>query len=777
MADRSGRARPTRAPNQMMLRRTLFLMIVCGIVAFIVLGIQLFRLQILDHDRYESAAIGQQLRETTVSASRGTIYDRNNKILAASADVSTIFISPAEIAKNKEDPVLIAQGLSEILGVDYGKILEMTQDTKSWYKTVMRKVEDDLTEQVRQFKSEHELIGVKIESDTKRYYPYGSLASHVIGFVGTDNYGLSGIESYYDDTLSGADGRVIRATTSAGTQLLYTNFEDYYDAEDGSDIVLTIDATIQYYLEKHLKQAVEDYDIQKGAAAIAMNPKTGEILGLVSLDNFDLNDYQAVSEETQAEIDSAVTDEEKNEIRSAAQQKMWRNKAISDTYEPGSTFKIITLSMALEEGVTTLNDSFYCGGSIQVTGDNEPRKCWKTAGHGSQTLTQSVQHSCNVAFITLGVRLGAQTFYRYAEAFGFLNLPEDTSAYPTAKTGIDIAGESGSIWWTQDVFYQPLNLSQLAAASFGQTFTITPIQLITAVSACVNGGYLMKPYLVKEVVASDGEISTANQPTVVRQVISEQTSAQVRQILERVVGDPVDGTGKNAYVAGYEIGGKTGTSEKVAQDAAGATQKEYIVSFIGVAPASDPQVVVLVLLDTPSTATGIYISGGNMGAPTVGRIMADILPYLGVEADYSEQELQVIDKTVPAVKGMTLAEAQNAVTKAGLTYRVIGDGEMVTDQLPTAYSVIASDSQIILYAGAEPSPDLEAVPSLINYSYKDAALILSGYGLFVQADGSVTSPEYQMVSTQSIPEGEMVEHGTVVHVTLVSSDTGILGHY
>ena len=452
MAKKSGRKKQVRGPNQMMLRRTLFLMIVCGIVAFIVLAIQLFRLQILDHDKYESLAIDQQVRETNVSANRGTIYDRNGKILAASADVSNIFISPAEIKKNNEDPVLIAQGLSEILGVDYGKILEMTQDTGSWYKTVARKVEDDLTEQVRQFKSENNLIGVKIESDTKRYYPYGSLASHVIGFVGTDNYGLSGIESYYDDVLTGTDGRVIRATNAAGTQLLYTNYEDYYDAQDGSDEVLTIDATIQYYLEKHLQQAVEDYDIRKGAAAIAMDPKTGEILGLVSLDNFDLNNYQAVSEEVQEEIDAAETDEEKSALLSAAQQKQWRNKAISDTYEPGSVFKIITLSMALEEGVTDINDSFYCGGSIQVTGDDEPRNCWKRQGHGAQTLTQAVQHSCNVAFINLGVRVGARSFYKYAEAFGFLNLPEDTSAIPSARTGIDIAGESGSIWWSQDLF-------------------------------------------------------------------------------------------------------------------------------------------------------------------------------------------------------------------------------------------------------------------------------------------------------------------------------------
>lgn len=760
----------------MMLRRTLFLMIVCGIVAFIVLAIQLFRLQILDHDKYESLAIDQQVRETNVSANRGTIYDRNGKILAASADVSNIFISPAEIKKNNEDPVLIAQGLSEILGVDYGKILEMTQDTGSWYKTVARKVEDDLTEQVRQFKSENNLIGVKIESDTKRYYPYGSLASHVIGFVGTDNYGLSGIESYYDDVLTGTDGRVIRATNAAGTQLLYTNYEDYYDAQDGSDVVLTIDATIQYYLEKHLQQAVEDYDIRKGAAAIAMDPKTGEILGLVSLDNFDLNNYQAVSEEVQEEIDAAETDEEKSALLSAAQQKQWRNKAISDTYEPGSVFKIITLSMALEEGVTDINDSFYCGGSIQVTGDDEPRNCWKRQGHGAQTLTQAVQHSCNVAFINLGVRVGARSFYKYAEAFGFLNLPEDTSAIPSARTGIDIAGESGSIWWSQDLFYQSNNLSQLAAASFGQTFTVTPIQMITAVSACINGGYLMKPYLVKEVQGDDGEVLSTNQPTVVRQVISEDTSATVRNILERVVGDPVDGTGKNAYVAGYSIGGKTGTSEKVSQDAAGGA-KEYIVSFLGFAPTDDPKIAILVLLDTPSNDTGIYISGGQMAAPVVGNMMADILPYLGVEPDYSETEKENMDKTMPDVKGMSLTEAQIAVTNAGLTCRVIGDGDTVTDQLPVAYSIIADGSQVILYAGTEPSAEQEAVPNLIGYSYTDAALILSWYGLFVRTDSSVTNPDLQMVSTQSIAEGEMVDHGTIVNVTLVSGDTSMQGRY
>ncbi|MDD6078142.1 MAG: penicillin-binding transpeptidase domain-containing protein, partial [Clostridiales bacterium] len=611
----------------MMLRRTLFLLVVCGIVAFLVLVAKLYQVMVVQHDYYENMAISQQVRETEIAASRGTIYDTNGKILAKSASVDTIFISPAEITKYDEDPVLIARSLSEILGVDYGKILEMTSDTKSWYKVVARKVESDVSDQVRAFKEENNIVGVKIEADTKRYYPYGSLAAHIIGFVGTDNSGLSGIESRYDDSLSGSKGRVVRATDRNGTDMLFVDYEDYYDASNGENVTLTLDATIQYYMEKHLQQAVEDYDVQNGAAAIAMDPNTGAILGMASLGNFDLNDYQAVSEEAQAEIDAAESDEEAAELRSAAQQLQWRNKALSDTYEPGSTFKIITLAMALEEGLVDDSSTFYCGGSTNVLGRTDPLKCWKTGGHGSQTLTQAIQHSCNVALVQIGQKVGAQTFYKYAEAFGFLNLTENMDATLTAKTGIDLAGESGSIWWSQNTFYDTENLSQLASASFGQTFTITPLQLITAVSACVNGGNLMKPYVVKNVTDSSGKIVSANEPTVVRQVVSEQTSAKVREILEKVVGDPVDGTGKNAYVAGYRIGGKTGTSEKVAQDVAGGP-KEYIVSFIGVAPADDPQIVILVLLDTPSNDCGVYISGGQMAAPTVGKMMADILPYM-----------------------------------------------------------------------------------------------------------------------------------------------------
>lgn len=458
-------------------------------------------------------AIDQQVRETEITASRGAIYDTNGKILAMNASVDTIFISPAEIAKNKEDPQLIARELSEILDVDYNKILAMTKNTDRWYEVVKRKVEPDVSEKVRAFKKENKLIGVKIEPDTKRYYPYGSLAAHVIGFVGQDNEGRYGLEQRYDSFLTGSTGRIIRATDNRGTDMLFVNYEDYYDETKGNDMNLTIDATIQYYLEKHLQQAVEDYDVQNGAAAIAMDPNSGAILGMVSLGNFDLNDYQKVSDKDQEAIDAETDPGKKAELLSAAQTKQWRNKALSDTYEPGSTFKIITLAMALEEGVVNENSSFYCGGSTNVLGRTDPLKCWKTTGHGSQNLTQAIQHSCNVALVQIGQLVGARTFYKYAEAFGFLNLTNNVDSNLTAKTGIDMSGESGSIWWSQNTFYDPENLSQLAAASFGQTFTITPLQLITAVSACVNGGYLMKPYVVKSVVNSDGEAVVSNSPT------------------------------------------------------------------------------------------------------------------------------------------------------------------------------------------------------------------------------------------------------------------------
>ena len=596
----------------------------------------------------------------------------------------------------------------------------------------------------------------------------------MIGFVGTDNTGLGGIEAKYDKALSGTNGFIMRSTTAAGTDLLYTSWEDYFDAVPGSDVELTIDATIQYYVEKHLAQAVEDYDIQNGAAAICMDVDTGAILSMASLGNFDLNNYQAISDEAMAEIDaSAQSEAERAELIAAAQQLQWRNKAISDTYEPGSTFKIITLAMALEEGVVDMNSTFYCGGSVSVQGRNTPVKCWKSGGHGSQTLTQAVQHSCNVAFVNIGRLIGEERFYDYAEAFGFFERTGDSSVQLTGRTGIDIGGESGSIWWSEDVFCNPENLSQLAAASFGQTFNITPLQLVTAVSACVNGGYLMQPHLVNSVTGPDGSV-TEYEPVEIRQVISEETSAKVREILEQVVGDSVEGTGRNAYVAGYRIGGKTGTSTKTTQEIAGT--KEYIVSFIGVAPADDPQIALLVLLDNPSSESGIYVSGGQMAAPVVGKMMADILPYLGVEPEYSDSELQTMDRAVPDVTGLSLAEAQSKLSEAGLGFRVIGSGGSVTSQLPAANSVIASGSEVLLYADAAPTGG-GSVPNLTGMTYSEAIRALAGMGMFVGSDSSVTDADSQIVSGQDVRAGTQAGAGTVVTVTLYENDEELLGIY
>lgn len=776
MSESTNKAPVKTGPNRQMLRRTLFLMAVCGIAAFLMLLLRLYKLQIVEHEYYEKLAISQQLREAPTAAARGKIYDTNMNILAVSASVDNVYLSPAEIEMYGEDRELIARGLSEILGLDYEDIYEKSGQSGSWYVTVKRKIELEDAEKIRKFKSENKLRGIRLETDSKRYYPNSSLACHLIGFVGMDNNGLEGIEAQYESALAGSAGRTVRTTNAYGTELLFGQFEEYYPGENGYDIVTTIDASIQYYIEKHLKQAVEDYDIQNGAGAIAMDVNTGAILAMASIDGYDLNDFLAVSDKAQAVVDGAATPEEAQRLLAEAQTRQWRNKALSDTYEPGSTFKIITLSMALEEGAVTENDSFFCGGNVNVLGRTSPIRCWKSGGHGSQNLTQAVQHSCNVAFVNIGQRVGAESFYKYCEGFGFLELSPDPDAMLSATTGIDLAGESGSIWWSKNTFCSEKNLSQLAAASFGQTFTITPLQLITAVSACVNGGRLMKPYVVRQMLNSDGTTAYEREPSLVRQVISAETSEKVRTILEQVVGDSRDGTGRNAAVPGYRIGGKTGTSEKVSLEAQ-TGEKEYIVSFIGFAPADKPRIALLVFLDTPSSKSGIYISGGQMAAPVVGNMLADILPYMGIEAQYSAEELAGMDVSMPQLTGLDVSEAARTLRDAGLKYRSIGEGDIVTNQLPEAGCTIAAGSEVILYFDREPSPELETMPELSGMSYEQARDTLSYYGIYIRTGSLVTDAAAQKINTQSVPAGQRLGHGTVVEVTLVSGDSSLLGRY
>ncbi len=762
MAKKNSDGNTRQGPGKMILGRTLFLMVVCGIVAFIVLAVQLYKVMIVKHNEYESMAVEQQVRETTISAARGTIYDSNMKILAMSATVETVFISPAEMVMYEEDGSMIASELSRILNVDYDRIMEMWADTDSWYSTVARKVEKETADQVRAFIEKHELKSVHLVEDTKRYYPYSTLASQVIGFVGSyDNNGLEGIEAKYNKYLEGVNGQIVRATTASGTEMLLGDFEEYYDAQRGNDVVLTIDSTIQYYLEKHLEQAVIDNSIQNGAMGIVMDVNTGAIRGLANIKNYDLNNAWDVGEETQTQIDS-LPEADRDTALYEAQLKQWRNRVLSDTYEPGSTFKILTLAMALEEGVASEDDSFYCGGSIQVTGDTAPRHCWKTAGHGDQTLTQAAQHSCNVAFINLGMRLGAATFYDYVEAFGFFD-----------TTGIDLSGEESGVWWSEEVFEDPQNFSQLAAASFGQTFTITPLQLITAVSAVANGGNLMEPYVVQRVLDENGDIVMEQEPTVIRQVISEETSKRACKILEAVVNDK-EGTGKNAYVAGYRVAGKTGTSEKVTVEVQQG-YKEYMVSFIGFAPADDPQVAVLIILDNPSKDSGIYVSGGVMAAPVVGAIMGDVLPYLGVEPEYTEEELREVDVPVPSLRGLSVEDAMEKLEAAGLKARVEGEGAQITDQLPSANVAVDGGTEVILYAGVPMPQNTVTMPDLTDLTAEEAKARLAEYGLFIRTTGSTNSSAKVVVAKQSVAASEAVTVGSVITVTLV--DQSNLGYY
>ncbi|MDR1328985.1 MAG: PASTA domain-containing protein [Oscillospiraceae bacterium] len=741
--------------------RTFILLLVCGVAAFVLLGFKLFDVQVRRHGELEEKAIEQQTRESAVKASRGTIYDSGGKALAVSATAETVYIDPYMLKLNGENAADISSHLSELLGVDYDSLISKFENTKQRGLPVKRKIEGEEAASVRRYISENKLTSVYLAEDSKRYYPQSSLASSVIGFVGTDNYGLEGLEAKYDEYLTGTDGRVIRLKNVAGTDMLFSDYENYFDAENGCDITLTIDSTIQYYLEKHLKQAVADFDASGGAAAIAMDPKTGGILGMASLGGYDLNAPFDISEEIMESISGLDAEGYSAEL-AAARQRQWRNKAISDTYEPGSVFKIFTLAMALEEGLVDENSTFYCGGELSgVPGrTGAPYHCWKAGGHLTQTLSEAVQNSCNIAFINIGLRVGAETFYKYIDAFGFFD-----------KTGIDLSGESASIWWSPEVFTEADNKTQLASASFGQTFNITPIQLVTAVSAVVNGGDMYTPNIVKRVTDADGNIVLNVEPKSVRKVVSEETSATVRGILENVVSQ---GTGRNAYVKGYRVGGKTGTTTDTVKEAAEGI-KEYKVSFCGAAPMDDPRLVVLVILDNPSAAKG-YISGGNMAAPTVGNIMSEALPYLGVAPQYTEEEAKQLNVSIPKLQGKTEAEAAAALEKAGLTYKTVGDGESVTDQLPAPNASVSPGTKVIIYMG-QPRPDAEDVsaPNLAGLSYSEAKRALENAGLFIRSVGVPATASGAVVSVQSVPAGDTVAAGAVIEVTLI--DKSIQGQY
>ena len=715
-----------RRANRVIQTRTFVLMLIMGIGMFFLLFFKLYNLQITRHEELQAKAVSQQTRSSVVTASRGAIYDASGNILAISSTAETIFLSPKEIndaLNDEENPVawtkeVLAAALAKILDVSEEGILKKMARTDSMYEVLKFRVEEDIADQVRQYINDNKVKGVYLTTDAKRYYPYGDLAAQVIGFVGVDYTGLFGLEAEYDKELQGR-----------------SEYSQYFDPENGDELQVTLEATVQYYLEKGMKDMCDAYSPANGATGIVLDVRNGGILAMASFPNYDLNDYATVTDKTLLEqMERGELDEE------GAQQKQWRNKALNDTYEPGSTFKILTLSAALEEGLIDKTTSVNCSGSVNISGHTI--HCSNKAGHGLQNLEQTVGNSCNPAFISYGLKLGTEKFYQYMRSFGIMS-----------ATGVDLGGEATGVFAADANFTQ----LDLACYAFGQNFTVTPLALIAAQAACVNGGYLYTPHFAQQITDSDGNVIWQHDDTPVRQVISEETSATVRECLEYVVAS---GTGKNGQVAGYRIGGKTGTADK-------GQSGDVVVSFLCFAPADDPQIMMLITMDTPSRSTGTYVSGGNMVAPYSSAIMAEILPYLGIEPSYSAEELMGVDTTVPNVIGMSVEEAKDRLKERGFACKVEGDGETITDQTPVGGAIIPGKSTVVLYAGAEKPDKMCTVPSLVGRTAAEANTAATNAGLLIRFTGTTSSESNTvLVFSQELEAGTEVPAGTVITVRL-----------
>ena len=768
---KQGRQERIRA-DRGMLSRTGVILILCGIVAFLPVVGMLTNLMVFRHDEYSEKALNNQTRTTTVTASRGSIYDRNMNVMAVSTSVENVFLDPKELHDNQVDLNLVANTLGEILNLDPAWIQEQASDITMRYKMLATKQPDEVTSKIRDFIVENDIIGIHLEPDSKRTYPYSSLAAQVIGFTNSSNVGAEGIEAYYNNTLQGTAGKVITTKGNYETEMPYS-FEKYYEASDGNSVVLTLDTTVQYYLEKNMEAAVEKYDVQNGAFGLVMNVKTGEVLGMATLGGYDPNNYLEIGDPAvQQELDrlkgaystlqegSEAYDKAVNayqEALIAARLAQWRNRVVSDGYEPGSTFKTITMAAAIEEGTTTVNDSFYCGGSeMFVERGSTPLHCWRHSGHGAESTFEALQNSCNIAFAHIGLKLGGEKFYEYVKAFGLLE-----------PTGLGMSGESGGVFFPKSTITDSSADgygAALIAGSFGQTFKVTPVQLVRAISAVVNGGYLMQPYVVSEILDDSGNVVEKTEPTVIRQVISEETSSIMRDMILSVVEE---GTAGNAKIAGYSIGGKTGTSEKVdVYDENGEAVDDKIVSFVGIAPMDDPQYIVLVALDTPSAETGYYISGGVMAAPTVRGVLEDILPYLGVSRDYTGVDMSSVEVDMPSLTGMTEQEAKAALQDESLTYELVGSGSTVTGQIPQAGAKLPGNSEVILYMGQEPPEDLVTVPDFTGMTIGQANQAAANAGLYILVKGA-TEDSYVTATGQDVEPGPSVVRGSPIRVDFV----------
>ena len=741
--------------------RIMAVMVLLGLVAFVPVGFRMYRLMITDYEYYARLALRNQTRTTVVTAERGTIYDRNMNILASSVGVENVYLDPHELKQAKEDLNLVSQTLGEFLNRDPEWILEQAKDFSKRYKQVGSRVEKETAAQIRSFINEYDISGIHLEPNSRRTYPYGSLAAQVIGFTNASGDGSEGVEAAYDRYLSGSTGKVI--TTKGNNEMdMPFSYENYVQSTKGCSVILTLDATVQACLEKRMAEAIARYDVQNGAFGLVMNAKTGEILAMATLGSYDPNRYQEIADEELAEKLEQMKqsgDESYQQELTAARLKQWRNRVLSDGYEPGSTFKVLTMAAALDTGAISLDTNFHCAGAEQIPGRAQLLHCWRAKGHGAQKTANALQNSCNLAFAHIALKLGGEKFYEYIEKFGILE-----------KTGIDLSGESKGIFFDRALITntEKWGTASLTSGSFGQTFKITPLQLVRAIASVVNGGNLLEPYIVSEIVDAEGNTILDVQPTVVRQTISKETSDTMRTLIQSVVEE---GTAKNAQVAGFSIGGKTGTSEKIdVFDENGQRVLDKIVSFVGIAPMENPEYIVLVALDTPSRTTGIYISGGVMAAPTVGAVMSDILPYLGVEQHFSPDEVQGQTIVMDDLRGLTREEAENWLKAQNLTGLFSGTGETVTGQIPGPGQSVPGGSQVLVYLGEEPEQQDMTVPDFTGMNRQQAADAAGKLSLYILVTGN-TEVSTQVVATkQNIPAGETIPAGSTIQLEF--TDTG-----
>ncbi|MCI8405117.1 MAG: PASTA domain-containing protein [Clostridia bacterium] len=753
-------------PSLNEIKRRTVIMVLAVICALAALVVRVAYWQIIRGDELSEKAKAQQQGSSIITAARGNIYDRNGKILAESASVNTLICNPEDV-KADGDADVIAARLSPVIGMDQSDIKKLiTKNTR--YQVIKKRLTNEESDSVKKLldsevdaKIAKAFSGIYFEDDSKRYYPF-NVAPHILGFTGYDNNGIQGIELTFDDALMGRNGSIETNQNANGTTLKQQQAEYMNSASKGDDVVLTIDETIQHFLEKHLEEAVAEDKLKEGAAGIVMNPKTGEVLAMSTKPDFDLNlpysveqfqkyavdfDYGIADETAEGEEPKPTVDPNNlsDEVIASMRNKMWRNKAVSDTYEPGSTFKIITAAAALEENVVSAESTFYCPG-FKIVADRKIG-CANNQGHGPQNFVEGLRNSCNPVFMELGLRLGYEKFMEYFTAFGL-----------TEKTNIELVGEASSIY-----YHNQMSEVDIATSSFGQGFQITPIQLITAVSAVINGGERMKPQIVKEIRNSDGIIKTY-EPEVISRVISEETSQKMREMLESVVALP-DATGKNAYVKGCRIGGKTGTSEK-----GNRNEGKRIASFIGFAPANDPEIVCLIMLDEPQIENKY---GGTIAAPLVGEIIEDVLNYIGVEKQYTENEQPEIKVEIPDVRETEVNSARNEIADKNLYVKVVGDGDRVVDQLPKPGIMLSENSTVILYTEKQSKTETVTVPDLAGMSVSDAKYTLEKRGLnfeVVGAGHSETGVSYAV--NQSVAAGEVVSPATVIGVEFrqVTSD-------